>query len=266
MPYIETPDGLPLHYLDEGPRRASAIFLIHGEPCSTAFWRKNIPELSGRHRVVAMDVRGRGESGKTDDGHTIAQYARDFRHMLQTLALHDVVVVGWSLGGSIVWSYLQQFSQAPLVGFVNVDQRAYRFVSEDQLRALLSTIRTRRLRHHTELIRQYLGAEAHEDEDVVRWMAHECMKTPTEAHCAAMSDSYHSDFRPFLPQVRLHTRIFWARYGLIPPETAASMAAASASAKLVFFEHSGHLLQWTEPEKFNAELLAFTREVLSPGG
>lgn len=40
------------------------------------------------------------------------------------------------------------------------------------------------------------------------------------------------------------------------------MAEVSGSAKLVFFEHSGHLLQWTEPEKFNTELLVFTREVL----
>lgn len=265
MPYIETLDGLPLHYLDEGPRRASAIFLIHGEPCSAAFWRKNIPELSHHHRVVAMDIRGRGESGKTDDGHTIAQYARDVRHMLQVLALHDVVAVGWSLGGSIVWSYIQQFTQDRLAGYVNVDQRAYRFVSEDHLQAQVSAVRTRRLRHHTELIRQYLGPEADEDEEVVRWMTYECMKTPTEAHCAAISDSYHSDYRPFLPQVRLPTRIFWARYGLIPSETATSMAEVSHSAKLVFFEHSGHLLQWTEPDKFNTELLAFTREVLGQG-
>ncbi|MEX2147464.1 MAG: alpha/beta hydrolase [Candidatus Rokuibacteriota bacterium] len=265
MPYIETPDGLPLHYLDEGPRASPPIVLIHGEPCSAAFWRRNIPELSRRHRVVAVDIRGRGESGKTEDGHTIVQYARDLRHVLQALVLRDVVVVGWSLGGSIVWSYLQQFTDDGLAGYVNVDQRAYRFVSDGHLQAQVSAIRTRRLRHHTELIRHYLGPEAGEDDEVVRWMTYECMKTPTEAHCAAITDSYHADYRPFLPQVRLPTRIFWARYGLIPPETATAMAGACRRAQLVFFEHSGHLLQWTEPEKFNTELLTFTREVL-PGG
>jgi pimeloyl-ACP methyl ester carboxylesterase len=265
VPYIETPDGVPLHYLDEGPRTASAIVLIHGEPCSAAFWRKNIPVLSRHHRVVAMDVRGRGESGKTDDGHTIVQYARDLRHMLQVLALDGIMTVGWSLGGSIVWSYLQQFTDAGLAGYVNVDQRAYRFVSEDHFQAQVSAIRSRRLVHHTALIRQYLGPEADADEDVVRWMAYECMKTPTEAHVAAISDSYHADYRPFLPAVRLPTRIFWARYGLLPPDAATSMAEACPGARLVFFEHSGHLLQWTEPDRFNSELLAFTREVLGPG-
>lgn len=265
MAYLETPDGLPLHYLDEGPRGAATIVLIHGEPCSAAFWRRNIPGLSRSRRVVAMDIRGRGESGKTDDGHAIAQYACDLRHVLQVLACHDVVFVGWSLGGSIVWSYLQQFAADGVAGYVNVDQRAYRFVSEEHLQAQVSAIRSGRLRHHIALIQQYLGPEAAEDDGVVRWMAYECMKTPTEAHIAAITDSYRSDYRPFLPYVRVPTRIFWARYGLMPPETAMNMAEAAAGIRLVGFEHSGHLLQWTEPDKFNRELLAFTREVLGGG-
>ena len=46
MPYLETPDGLPLFYLDEGPRMDDAIFLIHAEPFNSAFWQRNIPDLS----------------------------------------------------------------------------------------------------------------------------------------------------------------------------------------------------------------------------
>lgn len=262
MAYIEAPDGLPLHYLDEGPRGPSTVFLIHGEPLSSALWRRNIPELSRHVRVVAMDVRGRGESGKTDDGHSIAQYARDFRHVVEALALSKVLAVGWSMGSSIVWSYMQQFGEDRLAGHVNVDQRAYRFVSEEHLHEQLASIRTRRLRHHRETIARYFGAEAREDAAVLDWMAYECMKTPTEAHCAAFAESYRSDYRPFLSHVRVPVRVFAARYGLIPPDTAAAMAAASAGGCLVNFEHSGHLLQWTEPEKFNREVLAFAREIL----
>ena len=263
MPYVETPDEIPIYYLDEGPRTSSALFLIHAEPFNSSFWQKNIPELSREFRVVAMDVRGRGQSGKTDDGHSITQYGLDFRNMLEVLGLESVVVVGWSLGGSIVWSYMQDFGDERLAGYVNVDQRPFRFSTEEELQQLLTERRSRRLGHHKETIRVFLGPEAEEDEEVVQWMAYECMKTPTPANLAVFAESYRRDYRPFLPRVGIPTRIFWAKYGYITAEMAGFMNEAMPDSKLVFFEHSGHLLPWTEPEKFNREVADFAREVLA---
>ena len=262
MPYLETADGIPIYYLDEGPRTSSAIFLIHGEPLNSSFWKRNISELSIRFRVVAMDLRGRGESGKTDDGHNIAQYARDFRQMLEALGLDGVLAVGWSLGGSVIWDYIQQFGDQWLTGIVNVDQRPYRYVSEEDFKQLLNLLHSRRLRHHKKVILDYLGPESRLEERVVDWMAYQCMKTPSSAHVSIMTDSYYADYRPFLSQVRVPTRIFWAKYGLIDRDLAGMMAEATPNCGLVFFEHSGHMLPWTEAEKFNQELAAFAGELL----
>ena len=109
MPYIETSDKVPLYYVDEGPRSPSAIFLAHASPLSSRFWQKNIPVLSRQFRVVAMDTRGRGESGKTEEGLTVAQFARDMRHILATLGLDRVLAIGWSFGSTVVLSYMEQF-------------------------------------------------------------------------------------------------------------------------------------------------------------
>ena len=264
MPYIETPDEIPIYYLDEGPRTNSGIFLIHAEPFNSKFWQKNISDLARSFRVVPMDVRGRGESGKTDDGQNIAQYARDFRHMLESLGLQRVVVVGWSLGGSIIWNYMQQFGDDRLVGNVIVDQLPYRYVSEEHFQEQQASVQDHRMAHHRGSVLRYLGEEVQEDEGVVKWMVYECMKTPTSAHCAAFTESYHSDYRPFLNQVRIPTRLFWARFGSIQPDMAKSMSEVMADCRLVFFEHSGHLIPWVESEKFNHELLAFAEEVLPP--
>lgn len=264
MPYLETDDGVPIYYVDEGPRTNSAIFLIHGEPLNSSFWKRNIPELSSRFRVVAMDLRGRGESGKTDDGHNIAQYARDFRQMLGALGLERVVAVGWSLGGSVIWDYIQQFTDEGIIGIVNVDQRPYRYVSEEDLKQRLNMVHSRRLRYHRQAILDYLGPESREDEEVVDWMAYQCMTTPSSAHISVYTDSYYADYRPFLAQVQVPTQIFWAKYGLIDENMARMMAEAGPGSRLVFFEHSGHMLPWTEAEKFNEELAAFAGELLPP--
>ena len=262
MPYLETADGIPIYYVDEGPRTNSAIFLIHGEPINSSFWKRNIPELSSRFRVVAMDLRGRGESGKTDDGHNIAQYARDFRQMLEALGLERVVAVGWSLGGSVIWDYIQQFGDERLIGFVNVDQRPYRYVSEEDFKQLLNLLRRRRLRHHKKVILDYLGPESLEEEGVVDWMAYQCMNTPSSAHISIMTESYYADYRPFLSRVQVPTQIYWAKYGLIDGDLARMMAEATPNCGLVFFEHSGHMLPWTEADRFNQELAAFAGELL----
>src|SRR5262245_40597668 len=141
VPYLETFDGMNLYYLDEGPRISSGLFLIHAGPFNSKFWRNNIPELARQFRVVAMDVRGHGESGKTEEGHSFGQYARDARYVSERLGLDRFLAVGWSLGGTVFWSYMQQYGQENVAGYVNVDQLPYRYVSEMQLQQRLINLK-----------------------------------------------------------------------------------------------------------------------------
>lgn len=108
MAYTETPDGVPLYYEYYGDGKG--ILLIHAWTMNAEYWwQKNMPELSNSHRVIALDLRGHGLPGKTDEGHRLDQYARDVRHLLGALELAEVTMVGWSMGTSIILSYLTQF-------------------------------------------------------------------------------------------------------------------------------------------------------------
>lgn len=262
MPYIETPDGMNLYYVDEGPRAASGLFLIHPGPFSSKLWQKNIPELSRRFRVVAMDVRGHGKSGKTEGGHSFAQYARDAHYLAERVGLERFVAVGWSLGGTIFLSYMQQYGQENVAGYVNVDQLPYRFVSDMQFQQRVINLRTRRLSYHREIIREFFGPEIRKDEGVISWMTYECMKTPTEAHVAIWDEVYHSDYRPMLATLRVACCLFWSKYGNINAGVADQMSQAMKGAKLVHFEHSGHLFPWLEADKFNEEITSFSAACL----
>lgn len=56
---------LRMHYLDEGPRDAAPVLLLHGEPSWSYLYRKMIPILvDAGHRVVAPDLIGFGKSDK----------------------------------------------------------------------------------------------------------------------------------------------------------------------------------------------------------
>lgn len=56
---------LRIHYVDEGPRDAPPILLLHGEPSWSYLYRKFVPDLVTRgHRVIAPDLIGFGKSDK----------------------------------------------------------------------------------------------------------------------------------------------------------------------------------------------------------
>lgn len=58
-------DGLRIAYIDEGPRDAAPVLLMHGEPTWSFLYRKMIPGLlAAGHRVIAPDLVGFGRSDK----------------------------------------------------------------------------------------------------------------------------------------------------------------------------------------------------------
>jgi pimeloyl-ACP methyl ester carboxylesterase len=58
--YVEV-DGLRLHRVDEGPRDAAPVLMLHGEPSWSYLYRKMIPLIrEAGHRAVAPDLTGFG--------------------------------------------------------------------------------------------------------------------------------------------------------------------------------------------------------------
>src|SRR5206468_7943081 len=62
--YVEV-GGVRIHYVDEGPRDAAPVLLLHGEPSWCYLYRKMIPIITAAgHRAVAPDLIGFGRSDK----------------------------------------------------------------------------------------------------------------------------------------------------------------------------------------------------------
>ena len=65
LPKFQDVGGLRVAYIDEGPRDAAPVLLMHGEPTWSYLYRKMIPGLLAEgHRVIAPDLVGFGRSDK----------------------------------------------------------------------------------------------------------------------------------------------------------------------------------------------------------
>jgi pimeloyl-ACP methyl ester carboxylesterase len=79
MPFFSANDDIPIYYTDEG--HGIPILLIHGITMNHKCFQYNTPVLAQTHRVVTMDIRGHGYSGKPETNLTLHQAARDLRQL-----------------------------------------------------------------------------------------------------------------------------------------------------------------------------------------
>jgi haloalkane dehalogenase len=101
--YVEL-DGVRVHTVDEGPRGAAPVLLLHGEPSWSFLYRRMIPPLvRAGHRVVAPDLVGFGRSDKPAriEDHSYARHVAWMRAFVETLDLRDATLFCQDWGGLI---------------------------------------------------------------------------------------------------------------------------------------------------------------------
>jgi haloalkane dehalogenase len=97
-------DGVRVHYVDEGPRSAAPVLLMHGEPSWSFLYRKMVPGLvAAGHRVVAPDLVGFGRSDKPArrEDYTYARHVAWMAGVLGALDLQGTTLFCQDWGGLI---------------------------------------------------------------------------------------------------------------------------------------------------------------------
>jgi non-heme chloroperoxidase len=104
----ENSTPIELHYEDHGSGRP--VVLIHGFPLSGRSWEKqSLALLEAGHRVITYDRRGFGESSQPTTGYDYDTFAADLDKVMTTLDLHDVTLVGFSMGTGEVARYIGSY-------------------------------------------------------------------------------------------------------------------------------------------------------------
>lgn len=122
-------DGFRMAYREWGSARATrSVVLIHGITSSSLSWVRVAPALADRFRVVAVDLKGHGDSDRPESGYRLADQAGEVARLCQALGLTEPVVIGHSWGGAVALVLATSTSLAhrlvledPAIGQRNVD-------------------------------------------------------------------------------------------------------------------------------------------------
>ncbi|MCC6198575.1 MAG: alpha/beta fold hydrolase, partial [Burkholderiales bacterium] len=102
--YHEVAPGLRLHYVDEGPRNASPVLMLHGEPTWSYLYRHMIPPVAAAGlRVLAPDLIGFGKSDKpaARGDYSYAGQVAWIRAWMEALDLANITLVCQDWGSLI---------------------------------------------------------------------------------------------------------------------------------------------------------------------
>jgi pimeloyl-ACP methyl ester carboxylesterase len=268
MAYHWLGDGVPLWYeeLGQGP----ALVLLQGLQFPAGyFWQKNAAALAAAgNRVIMLDLRGQGLSGKPAGDHSVARNAADLAEFLDARAITEAMLLGVAFGGIAALEYLRTFGpkrlralglceMSPRVMSANGwDHPTFGDFPPEAARGYGAGVRADRT-----LLDGFLDAAFADplDPAVKAEMKAQMYLTPTETVAAIIDDMVEPDFRDFLPQIALPTLLVYGRRNnpVMPGRVGAWMAERIPDVELVELEGGGHSVFWEDPAGFNAAVADF---------
>ena len=103
-------NGTRLHYVRGG--QGPAVILLHGFPEDWYEFRLIMPSLAKTFTVIAIDLRGVGESAPSDTGYDAANLADDVHQLTVSLGLEHVYVFGHDIGGIVAYAFARRHPQS----------------------------------------------------------------------------------------------------------------------------------------------------------
>jgi non-heme chloroperoxidase len=261
MPYVtvgqENSGPIDLYYEDHGS--GQPVVLIHGYPLSGRSWERQTQALLQEgYRVVTYDRRGFGKSSQPTTAYDYDTFAEDLHKLITKLDLHDVTLVGFSMGAGEVARYIGKHgtgrvSKAAIISGITpyllktadnpgpLDEAAVEGIQSGIQKDRLAFLTGKRI-----------------SEEVVRdsWNVAAGASPKATIDCPA---SWLTDFRSDLVQFKVPTLVMHGDADRILPISATAVRTHEAvkGSQIVVIEGAPHGMLATHPDEVNQALIGF---------
>jgi pimeloyl-ACP methyl ester carboxylesterase len=266
---ISLPNGESLAYIDMGERTGQPVVLIHGYTDNARDWAPMVPFLSKHFRLILVDIRGHGQSGKPECCYSRLDFAFDIKLLLDSLDVRKADIVGHSLGSIIAQTFAEYWPEhtASVVLISSTggtppgkDKKPPQFDFAAEIRKLKEPIDP-----DSPFMIAWWDSPTPVDPDFIRRQRKDAAGIPISVWLAvldqALTDNVFASLQSTLPRLKAPTLLIWGSQDPIMEEDARqSLRDALPRAKVKIFDGLGHNPFWEEPRAVADVVNAFLKD------
>ena len=267
MSYLTTNDGTRLYYRDYGTGKP--IVFVHAWAMTSGFWDYVIPHFVQQgYRAISFDRRGHGKSDDPGRGYDYATFTDDLHSLMVQLDLHDVTLIGHSMGGAEVMRYQTRYGKEGIVSrlvLVAAPERVKK--AADNPEGIDGAMLNKMLDNISADYPQWLADNAYPffptaSEGMVRWTIEMMLQVSSRYVCLECQRLvYFSDFRPDATGIDVPTLIIHGDADAsIPIRCGYALARLIPDNIFKVYEGAPHGLLVTHTERLNKDILAFIKD------
>ncbi len=270
MKTIKGAGGVDIAVYEAGNPSGPALLFIHGFSQAALSWQRQMEsDLAKKYRLVALDMRGHGASGKPTEptAYDHAEpFAGDIQAVLDDLGIDKVVAVCWSMGGNWICDYLRVHGDARLRGIILVDaptqqgteitEKMFGKAVGETLGGMLSTEPAANIQGTKAFVRACTAQPLPEDEfeDMLAFN----MMVPPEARewmLNRVADNNDVVGKITVPVLQIHG----ADDAVVLPFSGEYTLehVTHNDKKMIVYDGIGHCPFWEDADRFNADVAAF---------
>jgi pimeloyl-ACP methyl ester carboxylesterase len=271
MSYIEVAPEVKLHVLDWGT--GQPIVLSHGWPLSHEMFEYQLTELPKRgFRCVAYDRRGFGKSSKPWEGYDYDTLADDLHHLLESLDLRNVTLLGFSMGGGEAVRYLSKYGNDRVAQLILVGAAAPYLVKTDDNPDgvdpdvfeddMIAQIKKDRAAFMATFGKQFFGVTLLNkpvSDELMQWFSNLAMAGSPRAFTECVKTFGYTDLRDDVRSITVPTLIIHGSDDKTVPfeASAEKLHQMIPGSRLIAYDGAPHGLFYEFRDRFNDDIAAF---------
>ena len=257
-PFLAGADGARLFHRDWGTGKP--MLFCHPWGLNSEIWEYQLTELSDQGvRCVAYDRRGHGRSEDPGRGYDYETLAGDLAAVIEQLDLHDVTLVGYSMGSGEAIHYLSRHGRDRIARLVLVSPVAPFREDRSMLDGFTAALKKDRPAFMAAGLPFFLGKDSGTSPAMAQWVLEQFLKASPKAIIECNRTIASNDHRALLGTITIPTLIIQGDHDEVSrlELTGRKLAQAIPGSAIRIYEGAPHGIALTHRDRFTRDLLGF---------